>query len=80
MAMYPDVQEKARAELSAAIGPDRLPEISDMESLPYMNALLKELQRWHPAILVGIPHVSVADDEYRGFFIPAGSTMLPNVW
>ncbi|TBU60488.1 cytochrome P450 [Dichomitus squalens] len=43
MAMHPDIQTSAQAELDAVIGPDRLPEFSDLASLPS----LKELSRRH---------------------------------
>ena len=80
MAMYPDVQQKAQAELDAVVGPDRLPELSDSSSLPYLNALIKELLRWHPALILGLPHSTLADDEYNGYFIPEGTLLIPNVW
>ena len=28
----------------------------------------------------GIPHASVEDDTYRDMDIPAGSTVIPNIW
>ena len=80
MAMYPDVQQKAQAELDAVVGPDRLPELSDCNSLPYLNALIKELLRWHPVVIVGLPHRTLADDEYKGYFIPAKTIVIANIW
>ena len=47
MELYPDVQERARAELDAVVGTDRLPTSADRESLPYLNALIAEVLRWH---------------------------------
>ena len=47
MALYPEVQKKAQAEIDAVIGPDRLPDFEDRPSLPYINAVLKEVMRWH---------------------------------
>ncbi|KAH9926303.1 cytochrome P450 98A3 [Epithele typhae] len=80
MAMNPNVQRKAQAELDAVVGPRRLPDFADRDSLPYINALVKELYRWHTVTPFGVPHLSVADDEYQGYFIPSGSTILPNIW
>ena len=48
MTLFPEVQKKAQAEIDAIIGPDRLPTLSDRQSLPYMEAALKEIHRWHP--------------------------------
>ena len=42
---HPEVQVKAQKELDSVIGRDRLPDFSDRESLPYINAILKELLR-----------------------------------
>ena len=80
MAMYPDVQKKAQAELDTVIGSGRLPEFADSGSLPYVNSLIKEVHRWHPVLLIGIPHRSVAHNQYQGYDIPAGSIVIPNVW
>ena len=74
----PEVQRKAQAELDSVVGPHRLPEFSDRDSLPYINALIKELLRWRSVVPVGVPHRSLEDDEYRGMYIPKGATIIPN--
>jgi hypothetical protein len=28
----------------------------------------------------GVPHQLIADDNYRGYFLPRGSTVLFNAW
>ena len=43
---YPEVQAKAQAELDAVIGRERLPTPADRDSLPYIGAICKELDRW----------------------------------
>ena len=45
MLLYPEAQRAAHAELDRVIGRERLPEFEDRESLPYINALLKEVLR-----------------------------------
>lgn len=45
MLMYPDVQAKAREELDRVLGPARLPDFEDRDSLPYVTAIMKELLR-----------------------------------
>ena len=72
MAMYPDIQREAQKELDRVIGANRLPEFDDRDSLPYLNALLKEVMRWHTIAPIAVPHSTVADDEYNGYFIPKG--------
>ena len=53
MALYPEVQKKAQAEIDAVIGPNRLPDFEDRPSLPYINAVVKETMRWHPILPLG---------------------------
>ncbi|KAJ5750727.1 cytochrome P450 oxidoreductase OrdA-like protein [Penicillium manginii] len=80
MALFPDVQRKAQQELDAVLGENRLPQCKDRENLPYIDALVKEVFRWHPVAPMGIPHVSTEDDICEGYFIPKGSSILTNLW
>ncbi|KAH9889804.1 CyP450 monooxygenase [Cubamyces lactineus] len=80
MALHPSVQRKAQAELDAVIGPHRLPEYRDRTELPYINALMKELLRWHVTLPIGMPHKTAQDIELRGCLVPAGTVAFVNVW
>ena len=80
MAMHPEKQKKAQAELDAVVGPHRLPEFSDRDSLPYTRAILKEVMRWHIIVPIGLPHLTMDDDEYNGYFIPARTILNTNIW
>ena len=80
MVLHPSAQARAQAELDAVVGPDRLPEFSDLELLPYVRAVIKETLRWHIILPVGLPHVAVEDDEYEGYHIPAGTIVNQNIW
>lgn len=80
MAMYPDVQRQAQAELDRIIGRTRLPDFDDRDSLPYINAVVKELTRWHVVAPMGVPHAALEDDEYNGHYIPKGSVVIVNAW
>lgn len=80
MILYPDAQKRAQAELDKVVGRDRLPAFSDYEHLPYVRAMVKETLRWRAVDPVGLPHRSTEDDIYNGYFIPAGSILIANVW
>ncbi|EIW58876.1 CyP450 monooxygenase [Trametes versicolor FP-101664 SS1] len=80
MTMYPDVQKKAQVELDRVIGHTRLPDFEDRGSLPYLNAIVKELTRWHVVAPIGLPHAALEDDEYNGLFIPRGAMIISNFW
>ena len=60
MARYPEVQKKAQAEIDTVIGPNRLPDFHDRPSLPYINAIVKELSRWNLVVPLGRPLLSVS--------------------
>ncbi|KAJ3478419.1 hypothetical protein NLI96_g9762 [Meripilus lineatus] len=79
MSLYPDVQEKARSEINT-VCIDRLPDFRDRASLPYTDALCTELVRWATIAPIGFPRATTQDDVYRGYFIPAGTIILENVW
>lgn len=53
MLLFPDAQRKAQSEIDEVIGPDRMPTFTDRDNLPYVNALLKEVNRWHTALPLG---------------------------
>lgn len=80
MAMHPDKQRMAQEELDRVVGKDRLPNFSDYDQLPYVRAIVKEVLRWHIVSPLGLPHVSLEDDVYEGYFIPAGTIVNTNMW
>ncbi|TBU37381.1 CyP450 monooxygenase [Dichomitus squalens] len=80
MALYPEVQRKAQAELEAVVGPHRLPEFDDQKTLPYIHGIVKECLRWQNVFTLGLPHRLMEEDEYRGYRIPRGSIVHGNIW
>lgn len=52
MAMFPEVQKKAQAELDAVIG-SRLPTFEDRPQLPYIQAIVQEAMRWQQVTPLG---------------------------
>ena len=80
LSLHPDAQKKAQAELDAVVGPHRLPEFSDLKSLVYVNAVIRETLRWHTVVPLSVAHAAIADDELHGYFIPSGTVLLPNIW
>ncbi|EJD47037.1 cytochrome P450 [Auricularia subglabra TFB-10046 SS5] len=88
MTLHPEVQKRAQAEIDVLTGGARLPTFDDRDSLPYIEAIAWEVQRWNPvgpahsahASLIGVPHRCSAEDEYRGYRIPAGTVVFANVW
>ena len=80
MARNPYTVKKAQKQLDDVLGGERLPEHSDMDQLPYIAAIVKETMRWAPPLPLGSAHRLMEDDIYKGMFIPAGSTVMENIW
>ncbi|KAF7371342.1 Cytochrome P450 [Mycena sanguinolenta] len=86
MSLYPEVQAAAQKEIDKIVGTDRLPDISDRERLPYVNALCKEILRYHVSVPTAVPHRAREDFIYeRGegatpMLIPKDSVVIPNIW
>jgi cytochrome P450 len=78
--LHPESVEKAQEELDTVVGKDRLPSFDDTPNLPYVNAFIKEVFRWRPVLPMGIPHSPIEDDEYLGYHIPKGATVVENQW
>lgn len=80
MALNPDVQRKAQEEIDRVVGSHRFPVFGDRSSMPYLEALYREVMRWRPALPLSLPHASAAEDVYNGYYIPKGAIVLGNIW
>ncbi|OCT46111.1 25-hydroxyvitamin D-1 alpha hydroxylase [Cladophialophora carrionii] len=80
MCLHPEWQQKMHDEVDRVVGDGRMPDYSDMPSLPTCRAVIKEVLRWRPVTAGGVPHELVKDDVYNGFFFPAGTNIHPNQW
>ncbi|KXN85011.1 O-methylsterigmatocystin oxidoreductase [Leucoagaricus sp. SymC.cos] len=78
MLLHPDVQHKAQREVDTVVGPDRLPDFTDMPHLTYLSAVVKEVLRWNTPAPLGIPHMTTDEDVYMGYYIPKNTTILAN--
>ncbi|CAL1709588.1 unnamed protein product [Somion occarium] len=79
MLNYPEIQKKAQKEIDDVIGNDRLPDFSDRESLPYVDAVMWETIRWHQAGPIGMPRRAMQDEIYNGMLIPKGAMVISNM-
>ncbi|KAG2147845.1 cytochrome P450 [Suillus bovinus] len=80
MVLYPDVQARARAEIDQVVRHDEMPCLDDRASLPYLDAIICEVMRWCPVAPLGMPHATLNDDVYDGYFIPKGAIVMVNQW
>ncbi|KAF5594147.1 oxidoreductase [Fusarium subglutinans] len=80
MTLFPAAQKKSQHEIDEVIRSARLPTLSDRQNLPYVNALVKEVLRWHPVGPMCLPHTTSQDDVIDGLLIPKDAMILPNIW
>ncbi|KIA75329.1 hypothetical protein HK57_00208 [Aspergillus ustus] len=87
LATHPAVQRKAQAEIDAVFASstgsttsDSLPEIIDLERLPFLHACITEAIRWRPVSPLGLPRETTTDEIVAGYHIPAGTTIILNMW
>ncbi|KAJ7120737.1 cytochrome P450 [Mycena crocata] len=76
----PNVQKRAQEELDRVVGRDRMPTFADREHMPFIAAMVRETLRWKTVAPIGVPHQSIEDDWYEGYFIPKGTICIPNAW
>ncbi|KAG6369307.1 hypothetical protein JVT61DRAFT_15489 [Boletus reticuloceps] len=53
------VWKHTQAEIDAIMGMERLPEFDDRLSLPYIDAIIREVARWRPVFPLGACQMSV---------------------
>jgi cytochrome P450 len=78
--VHPEAQKKARDEIDANVGRERLPTFEDRPRLPFVDAMCKEVLRWRPVLPLDVFRVASEDGFYDGFFIPKGALVIGNTW
>eukprot|EP00262_Sarcandra_glabra_P002540 TRINITY_DN12930_c0_g1_i1.p1 TRINITY_DN12930_c0_g1~~TRINITY_DN12930_c0_g1_i1.p1 ORF type:complete len:508 (-),score=62.78 TRINITY_DN12930_c0_g1_i1:251-1774(-) len=77
---HPEIYEKASEELVRVIGRERWVEEKDIDRLPYIQAIVKEILRLHPSGPLLVPHVCRDDCTISGYDIRAGTLVVVNAW
>ncbi|KAG0630577.1 hypothetical protein M758_1G189000 [Ceratodon purpureus] len=77
---YPHYIKRAQEELDAVVGKDRVVDEADIKNMPFVQAVVKELFRLHPAAPLGIPHYNMEATTLAGYDIPARTTVMLNLW
>uniref|UniRef100_A0A803LQW7 Retroviral polymerase SH3-like domain-containing protein n=1 Tax=Chenopodium quinoa TaxID=63459 RepID=A0A803LQW7_CHEQI len=76
----PEKLKKAKAELYEIIGQGNQIQEPDIVRLPYLQAVLKETFRLHPAVPFLIPRKVDSDVKLSSFTVPKNAQVLINVW
>ncbi|KAH7365220.1 hypothetical protein KP509_18G014900 [Ceratopteris richardii] len=67
-------------ELSAVVSAGQQVEESHFNSLPYLQAVIKETLRLHPSVPLLLPHLARDPIEIAGFLLPEHTRLFVNVW
>lgn len=76
----PEELNKVRQEIIEQIGTKRPVKESDIDKLPYLQAVVKEAMRLHPAVPLLLPHKAQNDIQVLGFNVPKESQVFVNAW
>ncbi|KAK0460550.1 cytochrome P450 [Desarmillaria tabescens] len=79
MANHPEIQQRAFDEIQTIIGSERLPNLQQRDSLPFIDCIIQEVHRMYPPIPL-MPHSNVQEEKYNGYRIPKKSWVMANVW
>ncbi|KAI3411337.1 uncharacterized protein J3R85_018125 [Psidium guajava] len=76
----PHALKKATAELDNVIGEQQLMDEVDTSKLPYLQNIISETLRLHPAAPLLLPHMSSEDCSIGGYNVPRDTIVLVNAW
>ncbi|KAL3862687.1 hypothetical protein ACJMK2_008640 [Sinanodonta woodiana] len=74
-----DIQSRIFQEIKAIVGNERLPSLQDKNSLVYTEAFIMEVLRMSNIVIISVPHAPVTDVWIRGFHIPKGMQIFPDI-
>lgn len=81
LVLHQDVQSKVQEELDRVVGLGQAVTESDTASLPYLQAVIKEVLRLHPpGPLLSWARLATSDVHVGGYLVPAGTTAMVNMW
>ncbi|KAL9433028.1 hypothetical protein AB3S75_027940 [Citrus x aurantiifolia] len=76
----PEALSKTRLELEQTIGKGNPIDESDIIRLPYLQAVVKETFRLHPAVPLLLPRKASTNTQVASYTIPKDAQVLVNVW
>ena len=75
---HPDVMVKVKEEINKVPGKNKKASMIDKQKMPYVEATIMEIQRIADIIPLAV-HSVLEDVEFRGYTIPKGTIVVPNL-
>ncbi|XP_032998573.1 cytochrome P450 2K6-like [Lacerta agilis] len=76
MMKYPEIQNKVQEEIVKVVGSSQ-PRIEHRTNMPYVDAVIHEIQRFADIVPTNLPHATTVDVTLKGYFIPKGTHIVP---
>uniref|UniRef100_A0A8C5H432 Cytochrome P450 2F2-like n=1 Tax=Gouania willdenowi TaxID=441366 RepID=A0A8C5H432_GOUWI len=76
---YPDVQERCQQEIDQALEGKSQASFEDRHNMPYVQAMIHEVQRIANIVPLSVFHNTTKDTEVMGFTIPNGTMIIENL-
>ncbi|XP_075543684.1 uncharacterized protein LOC142578168 [Dermacentor variabilis] len=73
------VQRNIQNEIDRVVGHERAPCWEDHNKMHFTMATIWEMYRWRTVAPLSIPREAAEDVEYKDYFIPKGTVILPNL-
>jgi len=78
---HPKMMRRCQEELDSVVkGEQRMLKESDLQNLPYLQAVVKETLRLHPSFPLLVPRMALEACEIEGYYIPKNARLIVNAW
>ncbi|KAG7523206.1 cytochrome P450 2F2-like [Solea senegalensis] len=76
---YPHIQERCQQEIDQVLEGCDLATFDDRHKMPYVQAVIHEVQRNANTVPLSVFHATTVDTELMGYSIPKGTMIIPNL-
>ncbi|XP_072483354.1 cytochrome P450 2C23-like isoform X2 [Notamacropus eugenii] len=76
---YPEIQAKVHEEIDRVVGSSRRPSMQDRVKMPYVDAVVHEIQRYIDLVPFSLPRSAPQDIHFRNYVIPKGTIIFTSL-
>ncbi|XP_049912554.1 cytochrome P450 2F2-like [Epinephelus moara] len=76
---YPHIQERCQQEIDQVLEEKDHASYDDRHNMPYMQAVIHEVQRVANTVPLSVYHCTTSDTELMGYFLPRGTLIIQNL-